>query len=323
MSRTEVATAYVERPVYMEAGEDSLFGIVTLPREGRARTGLIILTGAGTPLSVNRNRMSVRLCRELAALGYAALRMDYHGVGDSTGSIDEFRMDRPFDEDVAAAVSCLKGMGVEKVILAGSCFGARTALSSAAGLEDVEAVILIAAALRDYALGERKAVTTAAAWSLGRYLREGLRPANLRGLLHARRRRNYLMFLRSKLRVMIARLPGGRRLVRRPTGTEIVSPGFERPLRTVVGRGIHVRFVYGDGDGFYKDEYRTAAAGPLADVLDDRRHPIEVSVLPGRLHGFTSVAAQDAVVDDIMSWASAWAARGGVVAADGVAEARA
>jgi pimeloyl-ACP methyl ester carboxylesterase len=316
MSRTEVMTSYVETPVYFQAGDDHLFGMVTMPREGGARTGFIILTGAGTPLSVNRNRMSVRLCRELAAIGYAGLRMDYHGVGDSTGAIDEFRLDQPFAVDAAAAVGCLKRMGVEKVILAGSCFGARTALASAAEIDDVEAVVLIASALRDYALGERKAIRTAQDWSLAKYAREGLRPSNLRGLFHARTRRTYLKYLRSKIRLMIAKLPGGRRLTRKPTAVETVSPSFERPLRKIVKRGVHVRFIYGDGDGFYQDEYVAAAAGPLADVLDERRGIVEVSVLSGRLHGFTTVATQDAVVEDILRWAAAWRARDGGTAID-------
>jgi pimeloyl-ACP methyl ester carboxylesterase len=316
MSRTEVMTSYVETPVYFQAGEDHLFGMVTMPRQGGARTGLIILSGAGTPLSVNRNRMSVRLCRELAALGYAGLRMDYHGVGDSTGAIDEFRLDQPFAVDVAAAVGCLRQMGVERFILAGSCFGARTALASAAEIDDVDAVILIASALRDYALGERKAMKTAQDWSLAKYAREGLRPSNLRGLFHARTRRTYLKYLRSKVRLMLAKLPGGRRLSRKPSPVEDVSPSFERPLRTIIGRGVHVRFIYGDGDGFYQDEYRTAAAGPLADLLDERRGIVEVSILPGRLHGFTTVATQDAVVEDVLAWAAAWRARDGASASE-------
>jgi pimeloyl-ACP methyl ester carboxylesterase len=308
MSKTEIMTSYVETPVYFRAGEDHLFGMVTMPREGGARTGLIILSGAGTPLSVNRNRMSVRLCRELAALGMAGLRMDYHGVGDSTGAIDEFRLDQPFAVDVAAAVGCLRQMGVERFILAGSCFGARTALASAAEIDDVEAVILIASALRDYALGERKAMKTAQDWSLAKFAREGLRPSNLRGLFRARTRRTYLKYLRSKVRLMLVKLPGGRRFTRGPTA-ETVSPSFERPLRAIMRRGVHVRFIYGDADGFYQDEYRTAAAGQLADLLDERRGLVEVSILSGRLHGFTTVATQDAVVEDVLKWAAAWRAR--------------
>jgi hypothetical protein len=116
---------------------------------------------------------------------------------------------------------------------------------------------------------------------------------------------------------MMAKIPGARRFVRKPTGTEPVAPTFERPLRAVVERGVHLRFVYGDKDGFYRDEYLTAAAGPLADVLGGERGSPEVSVLSGRLHGFTSVAVQDAVVDDILDWAAAWRSRSPEATGDG------
>jgi pimeloyl-ACP methyl ester carboxylesterase len=307
MSDVALTTSYVETPVFFEAGADTLFGLVTLPREGRARTGLVILTGAGTPLTVNRNRMSVRICRELAALGYAGMRIDYHGVGDSTGAIEEFRLDRPFVEDVRGAVECLRRAGVERVILAGSCFGARTALSAAAELDNVDAVILVASALRDYALGENKSLNYARNKSFARYARVALRPSTLRGLFHGRTRRGYAKYARGKLRVTAAKLPGLRRLVRaRPTATEEVAPSFERPLRTLVDRGVLVRFIYGSEDAFFTDEFRTAAAGRLADVLGGGRDAVEVSVLPGKLHGFTTVEIQDSVVDEIIGWAAAY-----------------
>jgi pimeloyl-ACP methyl ester carboxylesterase len=303
MSEAVVKTSYIETPVFFDVGQDTLFGLVTLPRNGTARTGLIILSGAGTPITVNRNRMSVRICRELAARGYAGFRLDYHGVGDSTGFIDEFRLDRPFVDDVTAAVECLRGLGVERVILAGSCFGARTALSAAVQLDNVDAVILVASALRDYALGERKSLNQARNWSLARYIGEALRPSRLKGLFHRRTRRVYATFARGKLRVMVSKVPGvGRLFSLKPTATEDVAPSFEQPLRTLVERGVAVQFIYGAEDGFYTDEYRTAAAGPLADVLGEERGAVGVSVLPGRLHGFTTVATQDAVIEEIIGW---------------------
>ncbi len=305
MSELAVTTTYVETPVYFDAGGETLFGILTLPAEGVARTGLIILTGVGTPLTINRNRLSVRICRELAALGYAGFRLDYHGVGDSTGSVDEFRLDRPFIDDVRGAVECLRRAGVERVILAGSCFGARTAVAAAAELDGVDAVIPVAMALRDYALGENKSLNYARKKSFARYVRVALRPSTLRGLRHGRVRHTYAKYLRGKLRVTAAKLPLLRRLVRdRPTSTEEVAPSFERPLRALVERGVPVWFIYGAEDGFYTDEYLPAARGRLADVLDEGRGIVRVSVLPGKLHGFTTVAAQDSVAEEIVGWAA-------------------
>jgi pimeloyl-ACP methyl ester carboxylesterase len=254
---------------------------------------------------MNRNRLSVRICRGLAELGYAGLRFDYHGVGESTGSVDQFRLDRPFVEDVTAAVRCLGRMGVERVVLAGSCFGSRNALCAADELDNVDAVILIAAAFRDYVLGELHSLTQARRWSLMHYVREALRPSQLRGLFHGPTRRTYAKYARGKLRVMGARIPGVRRFVAsRPIAVEEVAPTFETPLRRLVERGVAVRFIYGADDHFL-EEFKTAAAGRLADVLEGDRTSVGLTVLPGRLHGFTTVASQDAVVEEIVGWVAA------------------
>jgi pimeloyl-ACP methyl ester carboxylesterase len=192
------------------------------------------------------------------------------------------------------------------VILAGSCFGARTALAAAAELENVDGVILIATALRDYIMGERKSVNYANQWSFARYARLGLRPSTLRGLFDGPTRRTYAKYARSKFRVVAAKLPVFRKLAgSKPSVTEEVADSFERPLRAVVKRGVPVWFIYGSEDSFYSDEYRTAASGRLADVLDEGHGPVRLSVLPGKLHGFTSVASQDVVIDEILGWAAA------------------
>jgi hypothetical protein len=104
---------------------------------------------------------------------------------------------------------------------------------------------------------------------------------------------------------MSARIPLLRRAAKKPTAIEEVAPTFEKPLRTLVDRGVAVQFIYGTEDGFYTDEYLTAAAGSLADVLDESRGAVHLSVLPGQLHGFTSVVIQDAVIDEIVGWVAA------------------
>ena len=44
----------------------------------------------------------VRLARAIANLGHTVVRFDWHGVGDSSGEIDRFVLDRPFVGDVVA-----------------------------------------------------------------------------------------------------------------------------------------------------------------------------------------------------------------------------
>ena len=307
MSRIEPSEGYVEEPVFFSADGEDLFGIVARPPAGGATTGFIIFPGGGTPLSTNRNRLSVRICRELARQGIIAMRCDYHGTGESTGTVDQFRLDRPFVKDVVAATEILRRMGATRVLLAGSCFGGRSALAAAAQVPAVSAVMLLATSPRDYVMGERASANKAATWSLVRYVREALRPAALRGWLNPRLRRTYLLHARAKLRFVFSKLPGGRRRLQdRPMGTDIVSPAFERHLQAVVRRRVPVLLLYGIDDGF-KDEFREAAAGPLRSLLDEAGELVEVRTIPGKLHGFTSLAMQDASFDEVVAWACAHA----------------
>jgi len=322
MSDTAVATQYTEAPVFLQAGDDTIFGIVTHPRGWIPRTGFIILPGGGTPLTTNRNRLSVRICRHLAALGFTSMRCDYHGTGESTGQLQQIRLDQPFVEDVAVAIAHLKDMGVERIILAGSCFGGRTSLAAAAASEDVAAVMLIATSPRDYMMGERIGARKAADWSLSRYLLEAIRPRTFRGLFNPRLRRSYVSHARTKMRQMTGTLPGGkRRLEERPMGTEIVSPHFDGHMRSLASRGVPVLLLYGNEDVFL-EEFQTAAEGPLADVMNEALGSIQVRTVPGRLHGLTTVAIQDAVFDEVVAWAGAYADPGSADAVGGSDEAR-
>lgn len=323
MSDAAIATGLVESPVFLQVGDDTTFAIVTHPPGPVPATGFIILPGGGTPLTTNRNRLSVRICRSLASIGFLSMRCDYHGTGESTGSVNQFRLDQPFVEDVAAAVAYLRDAGAARVILAGSCFGGRTALATAAVRDDVAAVMLVATSPRDYLMGERIGAKKAARWGIWRYLVEALRPRTWRGMFNARMRRSYAIHLRTKLRLLASSLPGGeRRIEERPMGTAIVSPHFERDIRSVAERGVPVLLLYGSDDEFL-DEFRTAAAGPLAEILERSQGKIQVREIPGRLHGLTKVSVQEAVFEEVLNWAKASRTADEIVASSPSADGRA
>lgn len=303
MSAVAPPAAYTEVPVFFEAGGETLFGIVTRPVHAEGRTAVVILPGGGTPLTTNRNRVSVRLCRELARRGYSAFRMDYHGTGESTGTV-EFHLKRPFVEDVTAAVECLKSFGVERVVLLGStCFGSRTALASAAVLEDVEEVVALATPLRDFAMGERHSMSAAARRGLGRYLLEAFRPRTIRGLFDGRSRRLYRKHARAKLTLIASRftrtLPGNRAM---PTGPHAVAPALLAQLERLVERKVPMLFVYGTEEDYY-EEFLAASHGELTGLLARAGSTVRVQTVPGQVHGLAKLAVQEAVVELILEWA--------------------
>ena len=297
--------AYEESPVFFDSPDGEVFGIVTRPVDGDGSTGCIVLPGGGTPLTTNRNRFSVRLCRELAAMGATALRMDYHGTGESSGTVEIFHLGRPFVHDATAAIDRLKGRGVERFVLIGStCFGSRTAIAAAAECREVEEVIALALPLRDFAMGEGQSQSAALRKGMSSYVREAFRPRTVKRLFDARGRRSLTRHAKAKYQVTRDRaqrlVPGTSPSTNGATG---VSPRLMASLTTLVDRSTDIVLVYGEEDAYYR-EFRDASDGALAPLLARAGSHLRVELVPGRAHGLTRVSVQDAVTRSILEHAS-------------------
>lgn len=295
------ATATHEQLVFLPAGDETLFGVLTRPTAEANGTAVVICTGGGSPTSSNRNRLSVRLCRLLAAQGYHAMRFDYHGVGESTGEIDRFRLDQPFVEDLRAVLAWLRRQGVTRFLLLGSCFGARTVLATAAaGVEGIEAVGLITPPPRDFERGEGHVVRLAEQLTLWQFVRRGLRRQVLASLLDPARRKKYAWVARKGLTAAASRT---QRRVRPQRSSELfwVSRPFLDGLDAVVSAGIPTFFLYGEDDELWGD-FQEARAGRLGQIEARAGGLIRVQVIPGQVHGFTRLNVQDAVVDAVQQW---------------------
>jgi alpha-beta hydrolase superfamily lysophospholipase len=129
--------------------DDELFGIVTTPETRhptRSRTGVVFLN-VGANHRVGPNRMYVVMARRLASLGFAALRFDIAGLGDSPsrpGKTERRLYALDSVEDVRAAIELLRAEhGVDRIVLVGLCSGAYLAYHSAARIPGLAAQVLI------------------------------------------------------------------------------------------------------------------------------------------------------------------------------------
>jgi exosortase A-associated hydrolase 1 len=68
---------------------ESLVGILHVPEREPARIGVLVIVG-GPQYRVGSHRQFVLMARSLAQSGYAVLRFDYRGMGDSDGEMRTF-----------------------------------------------------------------------------------------------------------------------------------------------------------------------------------------------------------------------------------------
>jgi len=102
------------------AGE-SLVGIVAQPADSaNVRDVGVVRVVGGPQYRVGSHRQFVLLARVLAEAGYAVLRFDVRGMGDSAGSPPDFAQ---LDHDIAAAVDALieTAPQVRRIVLWGLC----------------------------------------------------------------------------------------------------------------------------------------------------------------------------------------------------------
>ena len=136
-----------ERPVFLTLDTTILFGIVTEPVGVETVRGVAILINAGADYHIGASGMYVTLARRWARSGYAVLRMDLAGIGDS-----DARPGRPDNEvfppaaldDIRAAVDWMCARhGSHNVSLGGLCSGAYHVLQAAVASIPVNRVLMV------------------------------------------------------------------------------------------------------------------------------------------------------------------------------------
>jgi pimeloyl-ACP methyl ester carboxylesterase len=297
-----LATTQDETPVFFPAPSgDILFGIHTKPTADDRGIGVVIVQGGDTVnVSMHRNRLAVRLARELAADGYHSIRFDYHGLGESSGQIKRLHLHHPFTDDVEGAANYLSSIGLEDLVLMGACFGSRTALSSAPKIPGVRGLILATPPSAGYDRTEAQGEWMARSRTLGDYVKGALKPTTLKQMAKDPALRSHYLKLGRKKLAQVARK--ATRVVRKGDGLDWVSPMLLDPLDVMVQRNVPVLFIYGTDDPLLA-EFNRARAGRLGRIMDRSRGRVTLHAsTPGVMHGFPSVPVQEAFVEQATAW---------------------
>ncbi|HYO76921.1 MAG TPA: alpha/beta fold hydrolase, partial [Thermoanaerobaculia bacterium] len=125
----------------------SLFGWYHAPAGKTADIVAVICQPLGHEY-INAHRSMRHLADRLARAGIPALRFDYHGTGDSTGSDDDPGRVSAWRESVAQAVATARALsGRTRIALVGFRFGATLAAAASAEL-DIDSLVLWAPVTR-------------------------------------------------------------------------------------------------------------------------------------------------------------------------------
>ena len=162
-------------------------------------------------------------------------------------------------------------------------------------IDGIAGLALISTPVGDF--DRRKVARLAQEWTVGRYVKEALHLRWAQDLLRQDRRAMYGVFIRQKLRLFKGQRPDSAGF----SDLRWISSKAVEQLSFAVGRQIPLLFVFGSTDDYFED-FLLAARGELGRIIHAAGSRLTVRTMPGRIHGFMPLPAQDALIGLIREW---------------------
>ncbi len=299
------ASAIVERPVVFGS---QLFGVLSQPHNHTVRT-LIVIPNTGSVNRCGPGRLHVDWARRWAALGYAVLRLDLGGAGDSPAADAETENQPYAPQRIAELSAVLREVeswpGIEAIVAIGTCSGAFNILRAAIEGSPIGAAVLInplifslgedhLANARDRAVlsaNRLKVGLTTRSWDDVRIRHGGAIGAGRRvmTLLRQGAFRGYVTMFGARVKRSATRLhlwPAG-------------SAPIVQELRSLHDHGLRVVFAFADDEP--GDMYLRAIGGVAFEQLVEQRK-IEVVRIAGGDHVFSPPASREQLMFELTDW---------------------
>jgi pimeloyl-ACP methyl ester carboxylesterase len=247
----------------------------------------VIFLNAGVLHRVGPHRLHVALARLLAASGFASLRLDLSGIGDSGVVPDDLTFRASAVADTRAVMDQLgRETGAERFVLFGLCSGADNALATAQSDPRVVGLVLIDPPT--YATFRSRMRKLAA--RIRNVL--GVRPA------HSTVRSFALILQRAAVEI-------AHRLGVRARSTRDMEAGRQPPPRAqysalltqLIERGVDVLSIFSGANG-----ERFNHADQTFEAFPGLRGRIQVAYFPGANHVFTELVQRDNLISAVRRW---------------------
>ena len=272
-------------------GGQSLVGVLCEPAQ--AKEIAVIFVNAGNTHRCGPNRLYTILARRLAAKGYASLRFDISGIGDSPPATDLGKFRDYAARQVREAMDYLaKAKGHPHVVMLGLCGGADIAFDGGAANERAAGLVLVNGAFVDgdaFADLYHKASCTTA----NRFYAAGL---------FSPRRWWRLVTFQSQFWKRLARrrqaAPPAHTACDRSTAA-MASVDSRLKWETLARRKANVLLIYSEGSVFW-DIYKAANEDYLKSCYPADR--LAVAFHKNADHTFTLLSAQERLANHIEQW---------------------
>jgi pimeloyl-ACP methyl ester carboxylesterase len=269
-----------------------LVGVTTVPDgPSSADPPGVILLNAGLIHRIGPRRLHVTIARLLASRGFAVLRFDLSGTGDSSVRRDDLPAVEGVVSDAREAMDHLaESRGVRKFYLVGICSGAMISYMTARHDERVQGVVLVDPSDFGRSLESRPVAAdkTYARHYWRSILSRGLSMGRLKRILTGKSDYGYAFrALGAGLRSLVAGKSGD--------GGPLVAE-----LRSMLQRKLELSLVYTEkGDSL--DFYRAVLAPSLGEPPSDPS--LLMRVIPGTDHNFIGLDSQQALLAAVEDWA--------------------
>lgn len=288
-----------------------LFGIFHQP-QGARRGPAVILLCPGVKNRVAPQRLYVKMAKRFCSMGFAVLRFDFHGIGDSEGEVgEEYAADfygtvqaGRYVEDTQAAMDWMqKNAGAGSFILAGLCGGAVTGLL--AGARDRRVCGLLALGIPVVISGKSfdpsKYITRGQLARLrGKYITKMGDPLSWARLLTFQS--DYRKIIRSLCSSLLrapgrVKTPGSYKVA--PDGNGNLNPLFHGAFNAILENGSRVIFIFSGSDRLqWEFEEKFAGNCDLAKWGERfRKHTV-----PHANHVFSFSEWQESMLDIACDW---------------------
>jgi alpha-beta hydrolase superfamily lysophospholipase len=300
------ATARLEGDGYVEecvrfGPSDMLFGVFTAPTQGKDGKTAVLILNTGADHSVGWGRYSVDLARVFARQGFAAMRIDNAGIGETPlwhGQERPVMYSPRANDDVRCAIDWMVAKaGIERVVLLGRCSGGYPAFVSAVADTRVGASVVINLPKLHWEPGE----------DILKALRDPVEPIDTysQGL---RSTRHFKRILSGELKISTILRKLSKTLV--AIAARKLAPLFgdrsrhhrigrivRERLQALTARKVPVALIYSAGDPGLHDLF--GWAGPQGTKL--AAHPnVELHVIEGADHNLSPLPVRAEVTDLII-----------------------